>query len=414
MHGALEEQATSSSEDEVAPTHGASRSEIIVVAAFFVVAAAVASIWLSLALGKSLWFDTYNYEYWSGWAFFHGFGSSLGLPGKLQTYLDPQQNSLYYLLIAHTSPKVMAAIISGLESLSLSTLGVVVFLVARRARWSTLPAIGFGLAVGIGGFASPIYRSELGGTMGDTITVVAMVVAASLLFLALSARRATARLRCSLVAGALLGCCVVAKVTMLMPTVALVVGFGGALLIGRDQLALAKERAVSFVLVAVTSFVVAAAIYAPLGLTVLNRYQNPFFPYYNGLARSPLQKPSNFQDFRYTVTSLSDWIHHLAALVVGTHSLESGTLLQRSPIIILGALAIVALLVEDLLRRRSAPLLFLEISVPFGVLAWSGTVVIYRYAAPIEIAMGAVLVILVLKREDLPRAVAPLVAGPLA
>ncbi len=412
MQGALREHATGSPRGEEAPPRqGPSRVEISVVAACFVVAFAIASIWLSLDLGKSLWFDTYNYEYWSGWAFFHGFGSALALPGKLQTYLDPQQNSLYYLLISHTSPKTMAVVISGLESLALSTLSFVVYLVARRTRWSMLPAVCFGVAAGVTGFLSPIYRSELGGTMGDTITVVGLVVAASLLFIALSARSVTARLRCSLAAGALLGFCVVAKVTMLMPAVALVVGFGAALLVGRHQLALAKERFVSFVVVAVTSFVVAAAVYAPLGLTVYDRYQNPFFPYYNGLARSPQQQPSNFQDYRYTVNSLSDWVHHLASLVVGTHSLESGTLLQRSPLIIVGALAICALLIEDLLRRRSAPLLFLEISVPFGVLAWSGTVVIYRYAAPIEMAMGAVLVILVLRRDDLPRVVAPLVAA---
>jgi hypothetical protein len=208
-----------------------------------------------------------------------------------------------------------------------------------------------------------------------------------------------------------LGFCVASKVTMLTLVGALILGFGGALLLGRGQLARTKERVISFVVVAVTSFVVAAAIYAPLGLTVLHRYQNPFFPYYNGLARSPLQQPGNFQDHRYAVSSLSEWVHHLAALVVGTHSLESGPFVQRSPLLVLGAVAVVVLLVEDLVQRRSAPLLFLELSVPLAVLAWSGSVVIYRYAAPLEITMAAVLVILVLKRESWPRVVAPLVAA---
>jgi hypothetical protein len=377
----------------------------------FAAAFGLISVLLEVHLGKALWWDTLNYEYYTGWAFIHGFGSRYALPGQLQSYLDPQQNAVYYLLIRHLSPLVEGITVALAESLGLALLALVGFLAARRASWSTWQAAGIGLVAGAAGLLSPIYRSELGGTMGDTMVAAGLIGAAGLLYASLSSADAVIRLRCALGGGVLLGFTLVAKFTTLTSALALLLAFGVALALGRGLRAPVAERVVAFGLAAASSVVVAVALYAPLGLTVWRRYQNPFFPYYNGIAGSPLQQPGNFQDHRFEAHGVVDVLHHLGGLVIGTHSLESGTYLQRSPILVCGAAVLLVLLVDDLWRRRSPTTLLLETATVLAFVLWCTTDVIYRYAAPLEMSMGAVLVVVMIERTGGSRVLVLLAAA---
>jgi len=366
---------------------------------------------LEIHLGKAMWWDTLNYEYYTGWAFFHGFGSRFALPGQFQTYLDPQINALYYLLIRHTSPEVEGTTIAALESLSLSLIALLVFRAARKATWTIWQATALGLAAGLVGLLSPTYRSELGSTMSDGLLALPIITAAALLYWPLRSRSATVRLRCALGAGVVLGFTVVIKLTTLAMAVALIVGFGVALAWGRGPQVSTKERVTILGIVGGSSTLVAALIYLPLGATLSQRYQNLFFPYLNSVAQSPLQQPGNFRDPSLVVHGLGNWFHNMVGLVVGTHSLEAGVATQRSPLLIFGAIALLGLLVDDVVRRRSPTSLFLELSALLAFILWSFTVVGYRYVAPLEITMGGLLVFLTLERAGARRLIPSIVAA---
>ena len=243
---------------------------------------------ISTALGMALWWDTYNYEYYSGWAFLHGFGSRFALPGQLQNYLDPQLNSIYYLLLAHLGPFGESLVVSALEASGPALLAFVVYRAALRWNQRFPASVGLGLAAGALGLCTPLYRSELGSTASDTIITAGLVGGALLLAVALVGSSATARLRAALCGGALLGITMNAKATALPTALGLLGGLLLALLLGRDLIAPMKERLVTWLLAAATSLFVALVVYAPLGIMVWNRYQNPIFPYFNSFVHSSL------------------------------------------------------------------------------------------------------------------------------
>lgn len=64
----------------------------------------------------------------------------------------------------------------------------------------------------------------------------------------------------------------------------------------------------------------------------------------------------------------------------------------------LGTVLIGGFFLIDVWRRRPPLALFLESSVLVGFVVWSSTLVIYRYAAVLEMAMASVLLILCLER----------------
>jgi hypothetical protein len=369
---------------------------------------------ISTALGMALWWDTYNYEYYSGWAFLHGFGSRFALPGQLQNYLDPQLNSIYYLLLAHLGPFGESLVVSALEASGPALLAFVVYRAALRWNQRFPASVGLGLAAGALGLCTPLYRSELGSTASDTIITAGLVGGALLLAVALVGSSATARLRAALCGGALLGITMNAKATALPTAIGLLGGLLLALLLGRDLIAPMKERLVTWLLAAATSLFVALVVYAPLGIMVWNRYQNPIFPYFNSFVHSSLQKSSNFKDRRYSVESLQDWLHHFSGLLLGSRHLESGALLQRSPILALGFLTLCVLFAYDVIRRRHAFSLFIELSTIISYVIWSSTLSIYRYAAPLEIAMASILIVVTLERCERRMFVPWLVAGACA
>jgi hypothetical protein len=175
-----------------------------------------------------------------------------------------------------------------------------------------------------------------------------------------------------------------------------------------------KERLVTWLVAACSSLFVAVAIYAPLGAMVWNRYQNPVFPYFNSFVHSSFQKASNFKDRRYSVESVQDWFNHFSGLLLGSRHLESGALLHRSPILALGFLVLCGLFIYDLIRRQYAFSLFIEVSAITSYAIWSSTLSIYRYAAPLEIAMASLLIVVAIERCGIRKFAPWLVAGACA
>lgn len=367
------------------------------------------SVLVSNHLGMSLWWDTFNYQYYNGWAVLHGFGTAFALPGQSQTYQDLIPDVGYYLALGHLGSLHGSELIALVESLGPAVLGSIVFLFAQSVHRGKLESLGLGVAAGALAAGCPVYLTELGTTASDTVVAAIVFAGGGLLGAALCTGSTRRQARLALIAGFVLGFGTVVKFIALPGVVGLYAGFGLALLAGTDRQGSVRSRVLLWVKSAGTAAGTAVVLYTPLGIMLWRRYRNPFFPYFNKVANSPYQRATNFHDGRFQARGFHDWIVHLKGLLVGTTHLESGGLTQRSPLMVVGVLLLFGLLISDIIKRRGALAIFIETTGIVAFVGWSATVVIYRYAAMIEMSMATLFIVLALdrtpQRRSLPWAV---------
>ena len=155
-----------------------------------------------------------------------------------------------------------------------------------------------------------------------------------------------------------------------------------------------------------------AATYAWWGWKLYAIHRNPFFPYYNDFFRSPDVLPNAFADARFRAGSLEDVL--LAPIRLLHNSQRFSELTLRDPRLLIGALALLALLV--LYRRRFSPASPLRhrigiLAVFFfsSLLLWARQYGIYRYAITLEL-LGCLALVALLQWLPRGRNIALLVA----
>jgi hypothetical protein len=363
----------------------------------FVVVFAAASVIQVRQAGKPVTFDLGNYEYYSGFAVLHGFRGPMALPGQWETYLDAQLNSIYYLLIAHLSPRRAVYSIAFLQSLSVSVLAVCVWRGVRASGGRAIVAALTGLVAGAGAILSPIFRVELGQTSSDVILPLLLFVAVAFLYRILSVPGTGRRpFAYAGLAGALLGLAGELKLTEAAFAVAILLGFAAALLVGRARAGWSYGRCVMLVAAVVLSAaVVAVAVYLPMGLMLWHRYHDPLFPFYNSFFHSPDLRPGNFS-IGYAVNSPASFWEHFRGLLGGKNK-QNGFLgiPEKSPVLFFALLVAAVMLVFDLIKRDKPTAVFIEICFVAGFVLWAVVLGFYRYLAPLEMAAGAVVIMLV-------------------
>ena len=367
----------------------------------FELACGSVSVAILFHLGKSISFDTLNYEYSAGYEAVHGFGSAFSLPGQFQTYLDPQINSLYYGLISTMDARWADAVIAILQSLSASLLAILVWYVAQAksmSRW--LPVVAGALA-GASAVLAPNYVSELGSTFSDSLLALPLVAAVALLFRVLSAEHSYRdHLWSSIAAGILVGTAVSLKFTNAIYGLAIVVAFVVVVLASRKSAFRGMgERLFVIAGLVLPTCSVTAVISLPEAIMLDQRYRDPLFPYFTEIFHSPLLVSNNAGfDPRWIARTPAGLWSHTLSLIAGGDNLHSGISEQqvRSPLMFVCLLIVAVFLVADLVRWRNPQSLFLEMTVLVGYLLWDYVFGYYRYLAPLEISVVSVVVVLVL------------------
>jgi hypothetical protein len=352
------------------------------------VVASAAAVW---ALGKSIGVDTYNYEYYAGYAELHGFGSKFQLAGQLQTYQDPQINVLYYALIRTVSPLVVGLCVAALEALPVGLLGFVAVRAAQTAGLGRRTSYALGAVTSALAFIAPNYLLDLGSTYSDTLLLLPILPAVVMLAIEAQKPGALSVRRCCL-AGILLGVGALLKLYVLIYAFAIVVGFAVALLRGRTTRS--WSTIIAFPVVAGVSTAVSwALLYLPTGKLLWDRYRDPLFPYFNKIFRSPYVQPGNFQDPEYKIRSVGQAVRQFGQLFVGGTGFS--VLPFRSPILAVSFLFLLGFLAFDLFFHRDELSLLIEVSMVLSFLLW-WDLDYYRYSSVIEMTMpAAVLIVLV-------------------
>jgi hypothetical protein len=240
--------------------------------------------------------DMFNYHLYNPHAWLSGRAAIDVAPAQMQSYFNPLFHLSHYVTFRYTQPEVMVFATGAVQGSQL----LLLYLVLKQMLGSQRLPAWMLLTVALLGMGGPIFLSGLGSSHGDT--VLSMFVLGSLWLILRSAHRETPNQAAlwTAASGALLGMATALKLVFALYAI----GMGAALLLAcpggerwRTCFTWTGGFALGFLLLGGFWF---AYLYA--------HYQNPFFPYFNGLFQSPLIAADSFRDLRFMPISLTDWL----------------------------------------------------------------------------------------------------------
>ena len=282
-----------------------------------------------------------------------------------------------------------------------------------------MAAIFAGAVAGAAAFVAPLHVLETGETSSDVLLASLLFAAAALLYGILMAAETSRGLYFrAAIAGVLLGLAGELKATEAAFCVSIFVGFFVALLFARRRTGWPLRRGLMLCLtVALPAVVVGVALYLPEAILLWHRYRDPVFPFLNGIFKSPYLKTGSFNPGYAAHSATSLW-HHFTRLFVGGQVAgnRNGMYLEglRSPALFFTIPLVLVALVVDLVKRDKPQAMFLEISFLGGFVLWAWLFGFYRYLAPLEMAAGAVVIMLVFIHRLYRPAVLLVIAAALA
>jgi hypothetical protein len=329
--------------------------------------ALLASTAASLALGQDGNFDLLNYHLYNGFALLTGRLDHDLVPAGLATYFNPLLDGLHYLGISRLSPKAFAGLLGAIQG----TNALLVWAVARslmgpRGKWLAPVAALLG-ATGQNAVAL------LGTTFGDnTVSIPALAALLAVLGVERPGRTRMA------VAGAFGGAAVGLKLTMAVPHLALT-----AL---ACWLAWKQRRPALLIAFALGSAAGWGATNGWWAWVVWQRTANPFFPFFNGVFRSPLASLGPLRDARWRSGGAWLWLQPALDAALGDHERLQEVPL-RDPRLLLVFVSLLAWLGCRLAKAgaaRSATGRGLLLYWLAGYAAWLAVFHYYRYATVLE------------------------------
>lgn len=357
---------------------------------------------VSLAFGQDDNWDLHNYHLYNPFALLNGkVGYDLA-PAQWQSYFNPTLDLLYYGLVMHLPAPLTGFLMGALQGINF----LLVMAIAGRALPSA-PARPYALmaALALAGCLGPGFLSELGNTMGDNLTALA-VLGALLVVLRHGTGLRGGAVAAALGAGLLMGCGAGLKLTNAVYALALCLA-----LFTLDTGWRLRCRAALLFGVGVLGGIALTAGHWYWRMWRL--FGNPLFPQFNDHFRGPLAAPIGIGDTGWLPHgAVEKWlwpfIHTLWPLRVSELPLRH--LLWPMLYLAFAALALTLALRWLRARRASAPtpapmawpvrLLLAFTALSYAL--WMHLFSIYRYLVPIELL--APLVMWLLLRQLLPPA----------
>jgi hypothetical protein len=341
---------------------------------------------LSVTLGQDISWDKQNYHLYNAWAFLHDRYGQDVTPAGMQSYFNPLPDLPYFLLAngpLAAWPRWMAAI----QGLWFGALTFLVLCIARRL--ALIQGRRFGVAdicAALIGASGTMAISQVGSTSNETQMAV-LVLLGFYLLMPLSARDATPpRLSRALWAGL---CCGVAA--GLKPTATLYVPtMGLALLLAMGVTRKAAWQATF--LYAMGCGVAFLVAYGAWGWHLYRTTGNPIFPLFNQWFQSPMTAAVGGTDGRFRPHNLEQWLFYPFFWIKKQYGLVTEvTFADRR--YALAMMSVVALAVAPLFRRSratsgDAATTLLVVFVSAGYVLWLVLFSILRYAIPLEVLTG--------------------------
>ncbi len=383
-------------------------------------AATVAGGLAAVAFGPDRNWDLMNYHLYDPYAYLHGrYSFDVEPAAEAMSYVNPVADLPFYGMVQSINrwPRVIAFALGACHGVNFFLLYRVIRLVVGdgdRRRQALLRAAA--LAIGVSGAGA---IGVLGTTTNDLIASI-FVLAALLPCLRLGGGTAEAGSARTgfLLAGACLGIAVGLKGTMavFVPAFALIVVY----------LAVTTKKYAGLLLFGVASLAGLLLVAGHQMWILWRLFDNPVFPRFNGIFRSPFYGPVNYRDARFLSASVWDvifypfyWAFHSGKPVQYLRMGHSGCFisssfpgcddfrdirlaLAESLLVVLLAVGAVRLAIWRGRRARAAAAADIRFGlliafVVVSYLVWVASFAIYRYAVALEMLSGPVIVAAVIR-----------------
>jgi hypothetical protein len=340
----------------------------------------------ALHAGKDLNWDLWNYHLYGPHSLLQGRLAQDFMAASIQSYLNPVVHlPLYFMVTAGWHSVLIGTVLAAIHGLAL----VLLYLICRApALFPGTDGRLHAMLATLLGAATVIFWSEVGSSFADIITALPVLAA---LWLFMSGRVAHRPVLLALALGTLFGVAAALKLTNAVYAVAATV----------LPLALARS---------VRAGVKIAAAYAAGGMAgvllgggywmglVWLEFGNPVFPLYNALFASPDFPPVNFYHARFQPASLVDALSAPLRMALPQLRLYSEVLSPdvRVPLLVALAMVVAARRIaawpSTLGAGASRPVLALSGFYVIGFAGWMATTFNGRYALPILLLTGPLLV----------------------
>jgi hypothetical protein len=331
-------------------------------------------VW-SIYLGQDIGWDLRNYHYYNAYAFLHDRLNWDIAPAQLQTYLNPFFDVFNYFFLTTQKPRVTAFVLgalSGITAFFLFKSALLLFSEETRQR-----RIFYALLAAVLGMTGMAGIWQLGVTSNDTKVALFTTLA---LYCALREQG-----KYIVVAGLLMGLATGFKLTAACYAVGLLAGLSCYRDPSRENLV----QVAWYIGAAIAGFVIANGYW--MGV-LYHHFGNPLFPYYNNIFHSPYADYSNYADGRYHPHTLWQYIFLPFYLLKSNQMLPD--LGVHDPRLAVTFVLAIVFAVSFFYRRFTIEPRWRLVLIVFFVsyIAWLIQFTIYRYAIPLEIFAGLVII----------------------
>ncbi len=374
---------------------GSSIGRLVVINTLVIMLCIAAGAIFSYSRGQDVNYDQLNYHFYIAHAFLTDRLSQDVAPGQIiHSFFSPVIYLPFYFLVRNFPPQVVGMALGGLHGLNFWLVGIIAWIITssipRPARIAIVSA-----AIAISA-ASPMALAEIGTSFADILVSLLVLGGLALLMSAdLQYGRRASTTICIGLAGALLGAATSLKLTCAVFSVALAFASLAGWKHWQDRLTAVLTTAFG----AVIGFVAGGGFWY---LLMWRKFQNPVFPYFNALFRSPdYPSAKSFFDPRFVPHNVVDALSY-PFLWTRTQQITDELLfrdIRFASFIILGALACARQFAQRTqLVSRAPPITpasrrlisFFVIAFCLWMYIWS----IQRYIVVLELLLGPALVAL--------------------
>jgi len=260
---------------------------------FLIIFSFVASGLFSIYLGQDGNWDLRNYHFYNAYAFLNNRLSFDVVPAQLQTFHNPLLDVPFYLMITQLPPVVYGFLVGGLHGLNIWFIYKITYHILINVSQTKRQLLS--LVAGVIGYCGAANLSEIGSTYHDNLT--SLFVLGGVLLLVSSILKCKTRpmfisKKTVAAAGLLFGFATGLKLVVAVYSLAFVF----ALFITGDLWKENIKNAMLSVFSIGTGFIVSNGYWM---VVLWKTFQNPLFPYYNQIFKSPYYEVTNLLDTRY-------------------------------------------------------------------------------------------------------------------
>ncbi len=249
---------------------------------------------IAIKFGQDQNWDLLNYHYYNPFAFINNLNGQNFAPAQLQTFYNPSIDLLPFLLMSHLKPIFAGAVIGSIQGINIFLVYEISIVLLSGFEKSKKIYLLSGITA-LASFFGAINLTEIGGTMGDNIISIPVLISLFLILCLVLKKytyinnhpivfRSLAYITSGIASGLKLTC------------IPFVMGLLLIDLINRKSL---KEWIKIETINGFSLVVGFLASYSFWAIYLLHKYNSPFFPYFNKYFNSPFYPKENIYGVKY-------------------------------------------------------------------------------------------------------------------